>query len=459
MNLPQWYTISLAAVAVFLFLYRIGSIGSTFLISRFEVLTLRHLVYPLLVRRRYWAGVTRLQGLLVAGYLGINGFCMGLGVKTTSDLVSRAGLMAAVNVIPLFLGGRTNMLANFIGISIHSYYLAHHWIGRVVIIQSLLHVGLAIAAGQPWTFSTSQVSGISVSILENEESSLTLFQAASALSLILVTSIFFVRRLMYEVFLKVHFLLAFIVVIALLEHVFHLGLARSMFPIIALSLWCLNAMIRWGRIIYGNVGGTGFSPAQASVNHFYDTSKMSSITAVRLTVLLKRPMKILPGQYVYLFLSDMGARRRFQAHPFVIAWWDNSMEATKISILIEPQNGLSAELAARNMIRSVVVDGPYGKDLRLQDFENVILVAKGIGIAGIIPYVRSLTYRRVSKGKEHESYRRGLITRKIDLYWVLEDNCQEDWVSDWLVDLRMRDSEKVIFPRNIQYILLANVTL
>ena len=38
------------------------------------------------------------------------------------------------------------MLSDFMGISLHSYYLAHHWIGRVVILQSLIHVGLVIRA-------------------------------------------------------------------------------------------------------------------------------------------------------------------------------------------------------------------------------------------------------------------------------------------------------------------------
>ncbi|KAJ8062059.1 hypothetical protein OCU04_009838 [Sclerotinia nivalis] len=355
---------------------------------------------------------------------------MGLGVKTTSDVISRAGIMASVNLIPLFLGGRTNALANFIGISIHSYYIAHHWIGRVVIIQSLLHVTFVLAAGQPWTFNSSQISGIS---------------AVSALSLLLITSLFFLRRLMFEVFLKIHFLLAFIVVVALLEHVSHLGLTRSMFPIIALSLWSFNAIMRWGKIIYYNFGGVGHSlTPQADIFHFYDDSKTRTVSAIRLTVLLRRPMKINPGQYMYLFLSDMGVRRRFQAHPFVIAWWDDSLKATKVSFLIEPSNGLTSKLIGRGSLRSVVMDGPYGKDLRLDNFETVILVAKGIGIAGIIPYVRSLTYRRVNKDKNYDSYRRGLITRKIDLYWVLEDNCQEDWISDWLVDLQMRDSEKLI---------------
>lgn len=250
---------------------------------------------------------------------------------------------------------------------------------------------------------------------------------------------------MFEVFLKIHFLLALIIVVALLEHVAHLGIARSMFPIIALSLWSSNAIVRWCKIFYDNFGGAGnLLRPQANVLHFFDSSGTRNVSAIRLTVLLKRPMKVHPGQYMYLFLSDMGVRRRIQAHPFVIAWWDDTMRATEISFLIEPSSGLSSKLIGRDSLRKVVMDGPYGKNLRLEDFETVILVAKGIGIAGIIPYVRSLTYRRVNKDKHHESYRRGMITRKIDLYWVLEDNCQEEWVPDWLVDLKMRDSENVV---------------
>ena len=87
---------------------------------------------------------------------------MGLGIKSTSDLISRSGMMASINLIPLFLGGRTSVLANFLGISLHTYYLAHHWIGRIVVLQGLLHVGLVIASGKPWTFDSFQISGISV---------------------------------------------------------------------------------------------------------------------------------------------------------------------------------------------------------------------------------------------------------------------------------------------------------
>jgi len=56
------------------------------------------------------------------------------------------------------------MLANLLGISLHTYYLAHHWIGRVVIVQSLIHVGLVISSRKPWTIDSIQITGITVSL-------------------------------------------------------------------------------------------------------------------------------------------------------------------------------------------------------------------------------------------------------------------------------------------------------
>lgn len=165
MNISQWYAISIAAITACLVILRMGSIVSNVFISRFQVLALKHLVYPLLVHRRYFTSITRFQGLLVGSYVIINGFCMGLGIKNSSDLLLRSGTMAAINMIPLFLGGRTSVFANFLGVSLHTYYIAHHWVGRVVIIQGMVHVGLAIAAGKPWTFDSSQISGISVRFL------------------------------------------------------------------------------------------------------------------------------------------------------------------------------------------------------------------------------------------------------------------------------------------------------
>lgn len=186
-----------------------------------------------------------------------------------------------------------------------------------------------------------------------------------------------------------------------------------------------------------------YKTGQVTVTHFSDGSPENVVSAMRVEVRLRRTQTIRPGQHAYLSFSDMGLRQSITSHPYAIAWWDDSMNATSLSFLVQPANGTSCDLIRRNSFGSVRIDGPYGKDLGLEKYENVILVAKGIGIAGIISYVRHLTYRKLSTGKVHEAYRRGLITRKIDVFWVLEDNTQEDWMSEWISDLREKDSQKV----------------
>jgi hypothetical protein len=133
-------------------------------------------VYPLLIKRRYtlwhwtiyWTSATRLECFMLGLYFFVNGFFMGYGIHKTNlkqELFVRSGTMAIINMIPLFLGGRTNILSNFLGISFHTYYLAHHWIGRMVIVLSILHIGLHTGSGKPSSYMRSQVSALTVSIL------------------------------------------------------------------------------------------------------------------------------------------------------------------------------------------------------------------------------------------------------------------------------------------------------
>jgi hypothetical protein len=194
---------------------------------------------------------------------------------------------------------------------------------------------------------------------------------------------------------------------------------------------------------YNAKGSNPHQAGQASLTHFYNSQDDKAVSATAMTVRLRKPLRIQPGQYVYLFFSDMGLRRRVQAHPYMITWWDDSMKAMNLSFLIQPHQGISAELAKRNYLQHVVMDGPYGSNLQLEKYETVILVAKGIGIAGILPYARHMTYRRVSKDKNHEAYRKGLITRKLDVFWIMDDNSQQDWLSGWMAELQSKDSEKV----------------
>jgi predicted ferric reductase len=104
--------------------------------------------------------------MLLIIYFIVNGLGLGLGIREASDLATlatRAGALAMVNLIPLFLGGRTNTLSNFLNVPLQTYYLIHHWVGRMAVLQALLHVGIIVRLeGLPRT-SSNTVSGALVS--------------------------------------------------------------------------------------------------------------------------------------------------------------------------------------------------------------------------------------------------------------------------------------------------------
>jgi ferredoxin-NADP reductase len=161
-----------------------------------------------------------------------------------------------------------------------------------------------------------------------------------------------------------------------------------------------------------------------------------------------------------------------------------------VTFLVHARNGLSAWLARSIPKQKVYLDGPYGLDLQLGRYKTVILVGDGIGIAGILPHAQYLAERkrndfrikekikkkqevlkveqdhffraktkadeadcaasaeRMKKIREElrELKEKNLhrdFTQKVDLYWVLDENYQYQWVNDRLKKLQDIDSTHV----------------
>lgn len=259
---------------------------------------------------------------------------------------------------------------------------------------------------------------------------------------------------MFELFLKIHLLLAMIAIGSLLWHLLPGDFVKVLFPTIALLLWVSNML---SQLYFGG------RAQQADITKLYSGSNYQQVSAIKLILVLRRPITIKPGQYLYLrILSDLQFHDRFQAHPFMITWWGEApveaseegarvtpedasvtpghMKEKTLTFLIQPRRGLSARLAMQTSIQNVVFDGPYGRDLCLERYETVMLVAQGIGIAGVLPYAHHLVDWKFHK---NTSYKRAVMTRKLDLYWLLEENYQEEWVGGYLKQLQQKDMGRV----------------
>jgi len=98
-----------------------------------------------------------------------------------------------------------------------------------------------------------------------------------------------------------------------------------------------------------------------------------------------------------------------QAHPFFVLWWDNS----NVTLLAERRRGftdslyLYAENHQSEETTIAIIDGPYGQERDLTNFETVLLFATGIGIAGQLSYLKRLMELR---------RKRATSIRRISLY-------------------------------------------
>ena len=95
---------------------------------------------------------SRLQSFFLIGYFAVNiGFCVWkIDYSSFSagagELLSRSGIMAVINMIPLFLlAGRNNPIIKLTGISFDTMNLIHRWFGRIVILEALAHTICYIA--------------------------------------------------------------------------------------------------------------------------------------------------------------------------------------------------------------------------------------------------------------------------------------------------------------------------
>ena len=130
----------------------------------------RFVRYPLIVKGDYWTSVTRLELLLFVAFLACNVFALVFRLSGARDLEQRAAIVCAINITPLFLNGKPNPLIDLVGVPLPVYHLVHHWVGRVAIIEGLLHGALTIGRSGG---SQLQVSGCIVSQIEKNVHSLT----------------------------------------------------------------------------------------------------------------------------------------------------------------------------------------------------------------------------------------------------------------------------------------------
>jgi hypothetical protein len=141
MDIAQWYAVALGGVVA------LSMVAKTFL----KILIYKHL------RKRIGFDV-----LLIVAFLVGNVLCTTIRVKDIHGLTGRSGLMAIINLMPIPLGGHMNIIANRCGIRLGAYARTHRWLGRVAIVEGLIHTAAAVSLQKPNIRMLSDIAGLTV---------------------------------------------------------------------------------------------------------------------------------------------------------------------------------------------------------------------------------------------------------------------------------------------------------
>ena len=409
MDPTQIYGITAGGILFVLFVFRLSSSISIWIQDRTFFLILKYLVYPLLWKRHgLIESVSRWRFLLTFVYWSGTAACNFTGVNTLAQVGTRAGILSTIHLIPLLFSNRLSFAADILGLSFQTYSKLHSSLGSMAFAQALLHVVIFFSRNPFHLKETLQFYGFLVShhcsVLR-----LTLNRKQAGIAFSSLVLLTWVRHPFYEFFLKSHFLLAMLVLVALWRHVATRSAFSQVYLLIGASILASTTIMRYARVLF----------RQLSRTQFYAISRVVRVheanDAVCLQIDILRPWRIKAGQYIYVGIPFCSFWSFFQSHPFMITWWDQDWQGrgTRIYLLIKVRWGFTRKLLQHlgAVGLRAWVDGPYGKGEEPGEYGSVMMFASGIGIAAQVPYVKELL-------NDIQGFK--VRTRSILLIWELE---------------------------------------
>ncbi|KAJ6466914.1 hypothetical protein C8R45DRAFT_838725 [Mycena sanguinolenta] len=348
-----------------------------------------------LMRSRVAPGVSATQILICAGWLGVMLYPSIYTSKGPFMDIERYGVIAIAQVPIIFaLASKNNLLGVFLGMGYEKLNFFHRFVARLAIISAHIH-GLGYI--YKWCLAKNFMQEIS------EPKNYFGLCMLLAFDCILLSSLAFVRKNAYNVFLYSHITFFIVVLICGLYH----------YPAILPYLYATFAI--------------------------YGFDKLMRIAKTRVQMATIRPLPQLgmtrieipnlnkgwrAGQHVrvQVLSSAVGAMGWAQVHPFTIASESNGKEG--LVLMCKKTGTWTNKLFAaasrsqqewgvgRNM--RVIVEGPYGGPgfTMFNSFSAAIFVAGGSGITFALSAIQEL----IQHGLRNESR-----VRVIEFIWVVQD--------------------------------------
>lgn len=216
------------------------------------------------------------------------------------------------------------------------------------------------------------------------------------------------QKASYKIFLLTHVLLASLFLYSVWTHLpaqnvfprlfvyVFMGIFGATFTIESVIILKRNGVFRWRR-------------SRATIT--------CSAGVVHLKLYLSKSLNIKPGQHINIWIPSVSAGAWLQIHPFVVTSWTAEPQST-LDLFVQPRGGFTKNLlriasrGKRAEDKWVLFSGPHGQTVPAGEYDRVLLVADGAGIAALLPYLKRLIH----------GYHAGQVsTRKIHLVWQISD--------------------------------------
>lgn len=404
----------------------------------------------------------RVHGAVLTFYLVSNlVFCLYLDYnhptpRILAELRGRSGMLAVWNMMALLIfAARNNPAIWLLEISFDTFNLFHRWVGRIVILESLVHVfawygAITMAKG---------ANGANQAFVGKPFLQYGLVGTV-AMGIMLIQSLSPIRHAFYEVFLHMHQFLAFFGIMGVYLHLDIGELPAIPYATAVLWIWLADRVIRVFRVVYLNFTVRG--------QHSSVIIEALPGEACKLTFQLPRHVEIRPGSHIYAYLPRISW---WQSHPFSIAWtnsdsepatgvdgarysvypgrlpqsptflesqstrpaWKKRKEPTSLSLIVAARSGMTrkiydkARASPSGCIKMAgLIEGPYAGHASLASYGTIIMFAGGAGITHHLIQIRHLIA---------SAYADTVATRKIVLVWTVKDVEAFAWIREWMNEI------------------------
>ncbi|PKX91411.1 ferric reductase family protein [Aspergillus novofumigatus IBT 16806] len=414
MNPSQLYACAMGGIILWLLVSRIIRVWAQrqhwplgivwlggYLYRKIIFFVLRHLIYPQVFRTRSRCWVL-LQSIYWAGTLT----CNFIKTDSLSSIAARAGNLAVLNFVPLVVAGRLSLVSDLLGLPIRSYVGMHGTLGIMTCIQTALHTTLTIR-NRGWS----------------PEHPVQFYGLLALSAFCLSIALLIIRGYLYEIFIKMHYILALAALVAVWRHVRLQKAFAQIYMVVGSGILIGTTLLHWAILLVRNITLKQFG-SRAQVHRGDGWAQV--------VIPVNRPFTVHAGMTVYIWMPGVSPFSMFYSHPFTVTWWELNKQgkATSISILVQKKDGFTQSLVDHPGREFLTwIDGPYGERIDLSSYNNVLLVASGIGIAAQIPYIRELLNHR---------------PKRIFVAWELDDKSNLNWVYQWMDQLLLQDQESYI---------------